>query len=175
MYDVGFSVNAYLPGRFPLTSVAEIPGEITDAETGSVALWRTYENYFESAGEYNGLQLLALFVHGPGQLHTKFPVNSLEDLKGKNITMEDVISATDYITSAIEIVGSRIKDWNIKITDTIADNASSSHFILGTKKANVQEIDLENNKMFNSELLNIALCKFPNVTFKGRIIYFLNF
>ena len=70
-----------------------------------------------------------------------------EDLKGKNITMEDVISATDYITSAIEIVGSRIKDWNIKITDTIADNASSSHFILGTKKANVQEIDLENNKM----------------------------
>ncbi|PZW38644.1 2-keto-4-pentenoate hydratase [Mesonia algae] len=70
-----------------------------------------------------------------------------EDLKGKNITIEDVILATDYITSAIEIVGSRIKDWNIKITDTIADNASSSHFILGTKKANVQEIDLENNKM----------------------------
>jgi len=70
-----------------------------------------------------------------------------EDLKGKNITTEDVILATDYITSAIEIVGSRIKDWNIKITDTIADNASSSHFILGTKKANVQEIDLENSKM----------------------------
>lgn len=58
-----------------------------------------------------------------------------------------MILATDYITSAIEIVGSRIKDWNIKITDTIADNASSSHFILGTKKASVQEIDLENNKM----------------------------
>jgi TRAP-type C4-dicarboxylate transport system substrate-binding protein len=85
VYDVGFSVNAYLPGRFSLTSVAEIPGEITDAETGSVALWRTYKNYFESADEYNGLQLLALFVHGPGQLHTKFPVNSLDDLKGKKM------------------------------------------------------------------------------------------
>jgi TRAP-type C4-dicarboxylate transport system substrate-binding protein len=85
VYDIGFSVSAYIPGRFKLTSVAEIPGEITDAETGSVALWRTYKEYFEPAGEYDGLQVLALFVHGPGQLQTKFPVNSLEDLKGKKM------------------------------------------------------------------------------------------
>jgi TRAP-type C4-dicarboxylate transport system substrate-binding protein len=85
IYDVGFSVESYLPGRFKLSGVAEIPGEITDAETGSVALWRTYKDYFESAGEYDEFQLLGLFVHGPGQLHTTFPVNSLDDLKGKKI------------------------------------------------------------------------------------------
>lgn len=85
IYDVGFSVEAYLPGRFKLSGVAEIPGEITDAETGSVALWRTYKDYFEAADEYEGLHLLGLFVHGPGQLHTKFPVNSLDDLKGKKM------------------------------------------------------------------------------------------
>ncbi|MBJ7539620.1 TRAP transporter substrate-binding protein [Marinomonas sp. C1424] len=85
VYDAGFTVNAYLPGRFKLSSVAEIPGEITDAETGSVALWRTYKDYFESANEYEGLHLLALFVHGPGQLHTKFPVNAISDLKGKKM------------------------------------------------------------------------------------------
>ncbi|RBP80499.1 C4-dicarboxylate ABC transporter substrate-binding protein [Marinomonas rhizomae] len=85
IYDVGFSVEAYLPGRFKLSGVAEIPGEITDAETGSVALWRTYKDYFEPADEYEGFQLLGLFVHGPGQLHTKFPVNSLDDLKDKKM------------------------------------------------------------------------------------------
>ncbi|WP_191600427.1 TRAP transporter substrate-binding protein [Marinomonas algicola] len=85
VYDAGFTVNAYVPGRFKLTGVAEIPGEITDAENGSVALWKTYKEHFESAGEYDGLHLLALFVHGPGQLHTKFPVNSLDDLKGKKM------------------------------------------------------------------------------------------
>ncbi len=85
IYDVGFSVESYLPGRFKLSGVAEIPGEITNAETGSVALWKTYKDYFESAGEYDAFQLLGLFVHGPGQLHTKFPVNSLEDLKGKKM------------------------------------------------------------------------------------------
>lgn len=87
IYDAGFTVNAYLPGRFKLTGVAEIPGEITDAETGSVALWRTYKDYFEPANEYEGLHLLALFVHGPGQLHTKFPVNTLADLKGKKMRL----------------------------------------------------------------------------------------
>jgi len=70
-----------------------------------------------------------------------------EDLSGPEITIDDVIHATDYIVAAIEIVGSRIKDWNIKITDTIADNASSSHFILGNKKASIKDFDLENNKM----------------------------
>ena len=85
VYDVGFSVNAYLPGRFKLASVAEIPGEITDAEVGSVALWHTYEKFFKADQEFRGLELLALFVHGPGQLNTNFPVNSLDDLKGKKM------------------------------------------------------------------------------------------
>ncbi|MEL0613085.1 TRAP transporter substrate-binding protein [Marinomonas arenicola] len=85
VYDVGFTVNTYLPGRFKLTSVAEIPGEITSAEAGSVALWRTYDKYFKPAKEFQGLELLALFVHGPGQLQTAFPVNSLDDLKGKKM------------------------------------------------------------------------------------------
>jgi TRAP-type C4-dicarboxylate transport system substrate-binding protein len=87
VYDAGFTVNAYVPGRFKLSGIAEIPGEITDAENGSVALWKTYKEYFEPAGEYDGLQLLALFIHGPGQLHTKFPVNSLDDLKGKKMRL----------------------------------------------------------------------------------------
>lgn len=85
VYDVGFSVNAYLPGRFKLASVAEIPGEITDAEVGSVALWHTYEKFFKVDQEFRGLELLALFVHGPGQLNTNFPVKSLDDLKGKKM------------------------------------------------------------------------------------------
>ena len=83
--DVSFTVNAYLSGRFKLPSVAEIPGEIANAETGSVALWRTYKEHFEKANEYEGLHVLGVFVHGPGQLHTKFPVKSLADLKGKKM------------------------------------------------------------------------------------------
>jgi 2-keto-4-pentenoate hydratase len=54
-----------------------------------------------------------------------------KDLSGKGITPQDVIEATDYVSPALEICGSRIENWNIKICDTIADNASSGLVVLG--------------------------------------------
>lgn len=64
-----------------------------------------------------------------------------EDLDGDfNIT--DLIEAIDYATVSIEIVGSRVADWNIRITDTIADNASASHYILGDSKVSLDDLDL---------------------------------
>jgi len=83
--DVAFTVDGYVPGRFVLSQMAEIPGETYEPEIASVALWRVYKKYFEAANEFEGLKVLAKFVHGPGQLHTKFPVTSLEALKGKKI------------------------------------------------------------------------------------------
>ena len=69
-----------------------------------------------------------------------------EDLGG-DINMSDLIEAIEYATCAIEIVGSRVADWNIRITDTIADNASASHYILGDAKVNIEDIDLAACKM----------------------------
>ncbi len=63
-------------------------------------------------------------------------------LKGPGVNIADVYRATDYIIPAIEIVDSRIKDWKIKLADTIADNASSARFVLGNRIAPVDEIDL---------------------------------
>jgi 2-keto-4-pentenoate hydratase len=55
------------------------------------------------------------------------------DLRGAKITPEEVIRATDYVCPAIEICGSRIARWDIKIEDTIADNASSGLVVVGRK------------------------------------------
>lgn len=65
-----------------------------------------------------------------------------EDLKGPNVTIEDVYKATEYIVPAIEIIDSRIKNWKIKFEDTVADNGSSAGAILGDKKTQVQDVDL---------------------------------
>ena len=70
-----------------------------------------------------------------------------KDLDTENLNMEQIINAIDYAQVAIEIVGSRIENWDIKITDTIADNASASHFVLGDEKITLSDIDLENCKM----------------------------
>ncbi len=54
----------------------------------------------------------------------------------------DVMQAIDYALPAIEVVGSRIADWNIHITDTIADNASSGVYVLGTTPKRLEDFDL---------------------------------
>ena len=46
-----------------------------------------------------------------------------------------------YIAPSIELVGSRISNWDIRIADTIADNASASHFILGEAISDVLNFD----------------------------------
>jgi 2-keto-4-pentenoate hydratase len=44
--------------------------------------------------------------------------------------------------ASIEIVDSRVRDWKIKLPDTIADNASSARFVLGSRMIPVHEVDL---------------------------------
>jgi len=70
-----------------------------------------------------------------------------EDLDYPNLTVVDLLSAIDYALPAIEIVGSRIENWNIKIVDTIADNASASHFVVGHTPRTLDEFDMINCKM----------------------------
>ncbi len=53
------------------------------------------------------------------------------DLPERPVTVADVLRAVDFVVPAIEIVDSRIADWDIAILDTVADNASSGCFVLG--------------------------------------------
>lgn len=57
-------------------------------------------------------------------------------------TEEDVLASTQYVAPAIELIDSRIRDWDIQIADTIADNASSAGFVLGRERVKPGELDL---------------------------------
>lgn len=79
-----------------------------------------------------------------------------EDIVGR-LSIVELQGKIDYACACIEIVGSRVENWDIKITDTVADNASASHFVLGDIKKHISEIDLENclMKMYkNGELVS---------------------
>ncbi|WP_018085010.1 2-keto-4-pentenoate hydratase [Desulfurispora thermophila] len=65
-----------------------------------------------------------------------------ERLTGPGVTVADVLRATAGVLPALEIIDSRIRDWKIKIQDTIADNASSAAIILGGKFMSVEGLDL---------------------------------
>jgi 2-keto-4-pentenoate hydratase len=65
------------------------------------------------------------------------------DLPHERHTIADIVSATAFALPSIEIVGSRIADWKIGIVDTIADNASSGGFVLGSTPRLLREFDLQ--------------------------------
>ncbi len=72
-------------------------------------------------------------------------------LKGPDLTEADVLNATEFVVPCFEIVDSRIKEWQIKIEDTVADNASCGTFVLGDARVKPQDIDLENVRMVVSK------------------------
>ncbi|MFT4125949.1 MAG: 2-keto-4-pentenoate hydratase [Gordonia sp. (in: high G+C Gram-positive bacteria)] len=63
------------------------------------------------------------------------------DLPGAGCTNDDVIAAVEWVVPAIELIDSRIRDWQITLCDTIADNASSCGWILGEQRVPIAEID----------------------------------
>ncbi|MHB6912359.1 2-keto-4-pentenoate hydratase [Streptomyces sp. DB-54] len=64
------------------------------------------------------------------------------DLTHERHTVADVLRATAFALPAIEVVGSRIRDWDITLTDTIADNASCGMYVLGNRPARLADLDL---------------------------------
>ena len=65
------------------------------------------------------------------------------DLLQPDATLLDVIAATAYVLPAIEIVDSRIANWDIHFVDTVADNASSGLVVLGAVPTLLRGLDLK--------------------------------
>jgi len=64
------------------------------------------------------------------------------DLEGPGITNADVIHATHSVLPCFEIVDSRIRNWRIRLQDTVADNASGGLFVLGDRAVDLKGLDL---------------------------------
>jgi 2-keto-4-pentenoate hydratase len=64
------------------------------------------------------------------------------DLPHERHTVSDILYATAYALPAIEVVGSRIRNWDIRLADTVADNASSGLFVLGNRPVKLGDFDI---------------------------------
>ena len=81
--DMVWTVMGYTPGRFPRAEAFELPFMVTNAEASS----RAFQEYAEKnrKDDFPGLKVIAVHTHGPGLIHSKEPVNKLEDLKGMKL------------------------------------------------------------------------------------------
>ena len=88
-----------------------------------------------------------------------------EDLTGPNVTSEQVLAATEAIVPAIEIIDSRIKNWQFKFEDTVADNGSSAGAVLGEKHpvpsleqlADIRVVAKKNGEVFDEGMSSAVM------------------
>ncbi len=79
--DIIWTLPGYTPGRFPRTEVFELPFTMTNPEATSRAFWELAEETMLHQ-DFKDVKVLGLWVHGPGVIHSKKPVNSIDDLNG---------------------------------------------------------------------------------------------
>ena len=82
--DIILTLPGYTAGRFPKAEVFELPFMIQDPIVASKAYWDLIETDLQNS-EFDEVQILTGWVHGPGVIHSKEPIERLEDLKGKEI------------------------------------------------------------------------------------------
>ncbi|AJD47817.1 hydratase/decarboxylase [Alcanivorax sp. S71-1-4] len=97
-------------------------------------------DYFErpDSGEIEMKDLIHPKVEAEIAFVTKAP------LKGPGCHVGSVLAATDFVLPAVEIIDSRYRDFKFDLVSVIADNASSSRFVTGTRARNVHDVDLRN-------------------------------
>ncbi|MFH1156413.1 MAG: TRAP transporter substrate-binding protein [Pseudomonadota bacterium] len=81
--DIGCLSMAYQPGRFMVTNATGLPIGIPDATKGSAALLKLYEKY--KPEEFKDVVVLTMFTNAPGNIMSKVPVRTLEDIKGLDL------------------------------------------------------------------------------------------
>ena len=110
--DISYTLHDYTPGRFPMTTVFELPFIITSATQTSKAMWQVFEEFPEFQKEYRKVKVLGLFCHPAGNFNTVHkPINTLEDLKGMKFR-----TASPHVTEALKIFGA--VPVNMPITET---------------------------------------------------------
>lgn len=87
--------------------------------------------------DVSGLDSVSLSEHGLIQPRAEGEIGFrlARALIGPGVTAQDVLDATECVFPCFEIVDSRIENWQIKIQDTVADNASCGVYVLGAPVA----------------------------------------
>lgn len=105
-----------------------------------------YGMLFDDMGYGEGLPIPMSGLHQP-KIEAEVAFVLGRDLDMERPTLVDVMRAIDFAVPALEIVGSRIAGWNIKFVDTVADNASSSAYVIGGSPRRLADLDLRSCRM----------------------------
>jgi len=120
--DIGWTLSSLAGGRFKQQNVAALAFETSNAHEPAIALWKAYEKGV-TAGEFAQVKFLGAWAFPNAALHTKEPVRSMADLKGKKITVSNAISAKMVVLLGATPVTMRPDEVYQAVSRGVADGA----------------------------------------------------
>ncbi|WP_166867749.1 2-oxo-hept-4-ene-1,7-dioate hydratase [Salinibacterium sp. ZJ70] len=130
----GVAAGRRLVGRkIGLTSkVMQVATGITEPDYGAIFADMVYENgSVIEHGRFSNVRIEVELAFVLGQ-----------DLEGPEVTVFDVMRATEYVVPALEILSSRIEMQGRTIVDTISDNAAMGAMVYGGQPFTPSDVDL---------------------------------
>ena len=100
-----------------------------------------------SSQAYGDGEVLKLSPFIKPKLEAEVAIVLERDVTNADATLADLIGATAYALPAFEIVDSRVQNWDIKLFDTVSDNASGAGYVLGAEPRRLDQISLRDAKM----------------------------
>jgi TRAP-type C4-dicarboxylate transport system substrate-binding protein len=99
--DIGMSCFSYNRGRFPFMEVLDLPVGYPNGQIATQVANDIYQKF--QPKELDAVKVLYLHAHGPGLLHTKKEVRSLEDLKGMKIRSTGLTASVASSLGAVPV------------------------------------------------------------------------
>lgn len=118
--DITYIFHGYNPGRFVTAQLAELPGVEGTAEAVSAAYWDVWRDHLAAAGEQREFKTLAMFTHGPAQLHLADPISGLADVEGLKLRSPGGVGA--QVLSALGGIGIQVPA--TKVYETLSARAA---------------------------------------------------
>jgi TRAP-type transport system periplasmic protein len=159
LVDLSYVTASYTPARHIVMLMPELPGMGDSAEINSVAFSRVYWKHLHKVGEYNGVKLIGVFTHGPGQMFTKKPIKSIADIQGLKIRTGGGIA---------EAVGKALG------TSAFVKPAPESYELLSSGVADGTFLPLESIASFKLETVIGQGTMFPGGMYSSAFGFFMN-
>jgi len=136
--DIGLSCYAYTRGRFPVLEVFELPGVIY--KNSKVASKVASEGIKQlNPEEIQDTKLMMVLTTGSGDLFTKKPVKSLEDLKGMTIRATGLSAKTLEVLGAAPVAMAQSESYEALSKGVVQGNLGPQEVLKGWKNAEVTD------------------------------------
>lgn len=155
--DIGMSVVSYVKGRFPLSEVIDLPlGYKSGLQV--TRLCNAYYDKFKPK-EFDDVKIMYMHGHGPGILHTKQPVEKLEELKGMKIRCTGTSSRVASALGATPVAMPQNETYDALQKGVVDGVLSPIETLKGWKFAEVIKSTTENFGSSYSLLFFVAMNK----------------